>query len=96
MKNASLTFKYLNYTLKGGVKDITSKAGIAPNPIRFNLNADDKSIKGDIRGELNRESERAEVKLNLSGLTIDDKMIGENKNLIIIVGSKMNLSYNMS
>ncbi|UUV17856.1 hypothetical protein NRK67_11205 [Fusobacteria bacterium ZRK30] len=96
LKNASLTFKHLDYTLKGGVKDITSKAGITPNPIKFNLDADDKTIKGDIRGELNRETETAEIKLNLSGLTIDDKMIGENKNLIIIVGSKVNLSYNMS
>lgn len=96
LKNASLTFKHLNYTLKGEVKDITSKAGITPNPIKFNLDADDKTIKGDIYGELNREPQTAEVKLNLSGLTIDDKMIGENKNLIIIVGSKMDLSYNMS
>ena len=78
------------------MKDITSKAGITSNPIKFNLDADDKIIKGDIRGELNREPQTVEVKLNLSGLTIDDKMIGENKNLIIIVGSKMDLSYNMS
>jgi len=96
LKNADLTFKYQNYTLKGGAKDVTSKAGITPNPIKFSLDADDKNIKGDIRGELNREVETAEIKLNLSGLTIDDKMIGENKNLIIIVGSKMNLSYNMN
>ncbi|MGB6129330.1 MAG: hypothetical protein WBG30_11320 [Psychrilyobacter sp.] len=96
LKNAKLTFKHQNYTLKGEAKDITSKVGITPNPIKFNLDADDKNIKGDIRGELNRESEMVEIKLNLSGLTIDDKMIGENKNLIIIVGSKMNLSYNMS
>ena len=60
------------------------------------MTADDKAVKGEFRGELNRESETAKVKLNLSGLTIDDKMIGKNKNLIIIVGSKVNLSYNMS
>jgi len=96
IKNASLTFKHLNYTFKGGAKDITSKAGITPNPMKFNLTADDKVVKGDIYGELDRESETAKVKLNLSGLTIDDKMIGENKNLIIIVGSKADLSYNMS
>ncbi|MCS5422250.1 MULTISPECIES: hypothetical protein [Psychrilyobacter] len=96
VKNTSLTFKHLNYTLKGGVKDVTSKAGITPNPIKFNLNADDKAVKGNILGELNRESETAKIKLNLSGLTVDDKMTGENKNLIIIVGSKMNLSYNMN
>ena len=95
IKNTNLTFKHYNYTLKGEIKDITSKTGITPNPIRFNLDADDKAIQGDIHGELNREAETAKVKLNLSGLTIDDKMIGENKNLIIIVGSKMNLSYNM-
>jgi uncharacterized protein (TIGR03545 family) len=95
IKNTSLTFKHLNYTLSGGVKDVTSKAGITPNPIRFNLNADDKTVKGDIHGELNRESETAKVKLNLSGLTINDEMTGKNKNLIIIVGSKVNLSYNM-
>jgi len=96
LKNAKLTFKHQNYTLKGKAKDVTSKVGITPNPIKFNLDADDKNIKGDIRGELNRESETAEIKLNLSGLTIDDKMIGKNKNLIIIVGSKIDLSYNMS
>ncbi len=96
VKNANLTFKHQNYTLKGGVRDMTSKGGITPNPIKFNLDADDKTVEGDIHGELNRESETAKIKLNLSGLTIDDKMIGENKNLMIIVGSKMNLSYNMS
>ncbi|OQY42301.1 MAG: hypothetical protein B6227_02580 [Fusobacteriia bacterium 4572_74] len=96
VKNTSLTFKYLNDTLKGEVKDITSKAGITPNPIKFDFNSDDKAVRGDIHGELNRELETAKIKLNLSGLTIDDKMIGKNKNFIIIVGSVMNLSYNMS
>lgn len=96
VKNTNLTFKYLNYTVKGRGKDITSRVGITPNPIEFKLDIDDKIVKGNIQGEFNRKLETAKIKSNLSGLIIDDKMIGENKTLIIIVGSKMNLSYNMN
>ena len=96
VKKISITFKHMNYTLKGGVKDLTSKAGITPNPIRFNLEADDRNIEGKLVGELNQELDSAKIKLNILGLTIDDRMISENKNLIIIVGSKLDFSYNMS
>lgn len=96
IKNTDLKVNYSNYTFKGKVEDFTSKKGISPNPIKFNLEADDTTIKGDLHGELNRETDISKIKLDLSGVTIDDSIIGNNKNLIIMVGSKINLSYNMN
>ncbi len=96
IKDATVTFRYLNYDLNGKMRNLTSIAGITELPMVINLVGDDKTIIGTLIGEIYQNKEKGKVDFNLSGITIDKSIIKENKELAPLNGSKIDFNYSMT
>lgn len=95
IKQTNITFKHLNYKLVGDAQNIASKEEIVSEPIKFKLVGDDQKIKANLVGEISQNKENLNIKMNISGLEIDENLVQKNENLSILVGSKVNIGYNM-